>query len=503
MKKRGKALGKASVVGAAVLLLFLGCATGSRPRETGAPGESPPPWVLSTPAGDARYEYFVGSSSDPAKDAARAEEQAVYALIAEITRYIGVTITAETTSEAKAALDSFQAQVTQQVRQTGSARVTGLRVADKYVLREASRVTVYVLAQYDRAELQKERDRIAAVFKEQADAVAVPEETGKRLAASGDLFGAIKSFIQAAAAASGSNIDNAAIKFERNINNAKAVINRIGLVPLSGAITGEVGSPLPGTFQIKVVDGQRESDPPIRGADIQVSYKEARTGGRVGIRAVNLQSGADGRVEFEHPIPTFVGSEKVTMMLDLSAFLVPLEKAPRAFAPQVSGLQDLVSGKRVSMEYNIVSRARKIPTGIVVLDTDGASNPTGTTGTGSGILEALSSDGFQVRTLSFNAVSLRGMSDTEVIRAVAAAHGGQVERVVFGVITVDELEEAKGSFQVRVAGTVKAADLKTGQILYSKRMFKRGIGSSSGAVISTAFRNLGVDFGKDLSRNLP
>ena len=36
-----------------------------------------------------------------------------------------------TTSEAKAALDSFQAQVTQQVRQTGSARVTGLRVADK------------------------------------------------------------------------------------------------------------------------------------------------------------------------------------------------------------------------------------------------------------------------------------------------------------------------------------------------------------------------------------
>jgi hypothetical protein len=503
MKNARKALGKVSFLATTVFLAFLGCATTARPGAAEPPSKNPPAWVLTPPAADARYEYFVGSSSDTGGDAVKAEEQAVYSLIAEITRYIGVTITTETTSQAKAALDSFQAQVIQQVRQTGSARVAGLRVADKFVHRDPSRVTVYVLAQYDRAELQKERDRIAAVFQEQIDAVAAPEARGKQLDGSGDLFGAIKSYIEAAAAASGSNIDNAAIKFERNINNAKAVINKVGLIPLSGALTGEVGSPLPGTFRLKVVAGQRENDPPVRGANIQVSYKEVRSGGRVGVRAVNLQSGEDGVVEFEHPVPTFVGSEKVTMMLDLSSFLIPLDRAPRAFSSYVSGLQDLVNAKRINFEYTVVSRAKNVPTGIVVLDTDASSNPTGSSGTASGILEALSADGFRVRALSFNAATLRGMSDTDVVKNVAASFGGQVERVIFGVIAVDEFEETRGSFQVRVAGTVKAADLRTGQILYSKRMFKRGIGGSSDGAVSAAFRNLGMDFGRDLSRNLP
>lgn len=208
-------------------------------------------------------------------------------------------------------------------------------------------------------------------------------------------------------------------------------------------------------------------------------------------------------VEFEHPVPTFVGSEKLTMMLDLSAFLRPLDRVPRSFSSYVSGLQDLVNTKRADFEYVVVSRAKDIPTGIVVLDMDGASNPTGSSGTASGILEALSADGFKVRTLAYNAASLKGMGDTDIVKSVSASFGNQIERIIFGTIAIDEFEEAKGTYQVRVAGTIKAADLKTGQIFYSKRMFKRSIGSSSDAAVSAAFRNLGVDFGKDLSRNLP
>ena len=485
----------------AALLLLSGCA--SPAKSTARDAKSPPDWVLRTPSGTAQNEFFVGSSSHPGGDAAAAEEQAVYSLISEITRYIGVTVTSETTSQAKATLDSFQAQVIQQVKQSGSARMAGLRVADKFIDRQGGRVTVYILAQYDRAELQKERDRIAAVFQEQVDAVALPEQRGRELDAAGDLFGSIRSFIEAAAAASGSNVDNAAIKFERNINNAKGVINKIGLIPLSGMIAGTIGEPFPDTFRLKVVNGQRESDPPVQGAEIQVSYKEVRTGGRVGVRAVNLQSGADGIVEFGHPVPTFVGSEKLVMMLDLSAFMRPLDRVPRNFTAQVSGLQDLVNSKRADFGYTVVSRARNISTGIVVLDMDKASNPMGSSGTASGILESLSRDGFQVRTLSYDAARLRGMSDNDILKNVSSSFGGEIERVIFGTIAIDEFEESRGSFQVRVAGTVKAADLKTGQILYSKRMFKRSISGSPDGAISAAFRNLGTDFGQDLSRNLP
>jgi hypothetical protein len=488
---------------AAALFYISGCSTPAKPAAAEPPKKAPPDWVLAQPPANAQYEFFVGSSSDASGDPAKAEEQAVYALIAEITRYMGVRITSETTSEAKASLDAFQAQVTQQVKQEGSARVTGFRVADKFVDREKTRVTVYILAQYERAELEKEKARLAAVFQEQIDAVAVPEQRGKEFETRGDLFNSIKSYIEAAVAASGSNIDNAAIKFERNINNAKRVVGRIGLVPLSGGISGAVGEPLPDTFRLKIVNGQNEKDPPVPGADIQVSYKEVRSGGRAGIRTASLQSDRNGMVEFEHPTPTFVGSEKLTMMLDLSAFIRPLDRVPRNFSPYVSGLQDLVNTKRADFEYTVLSRAKDVPTGIVILDMDGAGNPTGGSGTAAGILEALSADGFKVRTLAYNSAMLKGMSDADIVKSIAASFGTQVERIIFGSIAIDEFEEAKGTFQVRVAGTVKAADLKSGQVFYSKRMFKRSIGSGSDGAISAAFRNLGVDFGKDLSRNLP
>ncbi len=492
-----------SVLCATVFFFITSCASPAKPASSEPEKKPVPEWVSTPPAGNAQSEFFVGSASDAAGDAAKAEEQAIYSLIAEITRYFGVKVTSETTSQAKASLNDFQAQVTQQVRQSGAARIAGFRVTDKFTDKQGSRVTVYLLAQYDRTELQKEKDRIAAVFQEQLDAVAVPERKGKELEGKGDLFGAAKAYLEAAAAASGSSIENAAVKFERNVNNAKGVVGKIGLVRLSGKIAGTVGEPLPAAFRLKVVNGQSEGDPAVAGADIQVSYKEARSGGRLGVKTVNLKSDAKGVVEFAHPTPTFVGSETVVMMLDLSASLEPLAKAPKSFANLIAGLEDAVNSKRVNFEYSVVSRAKDVPTGIVVLDTDAAGNPTGSSNAAAGLLEALSGDGFKVRTLAFNATKLKSMSEADFVKSVSSSFGSQIERIIFGVIGVDEYEEGRGTIQVRVAGTVKAIDLKTGQTLYTKRLFKRSVGSNSEGTMNSAFRNVGLDFGKDLSKNLP
>jgi len=487
-----------------LLLALLSCA--SAPKGTASKeGEkkAPPDWVLTPPKETAQYYFFVGSASDPKGDAVRAEEQAVYSLIAEITRYLGVRVTSETTSEARATLDRFQAQVTQQVKQEGAARVSGLRVADKFIQREGDRVSVYILAQYDRAELEKEKARIAAIFQEQVDAVAIPESKGKRLETQGDLFGAIRSYIEAAIAAATSKVENADIKFERNINNAKRVVSRIGLVPLTKEVSGMIGEPLPASFRVKIVDGQAESDPPVAGAEVQVSYKEARSLGRPTVRTVALKSGEDGIVEFKHPVPTFVGKESVVMVLDLSSYLTPLENVPRQYRSLVNSLEDLVLSKRVDLPYTVVSRAKNIPTGVVVLDLDAAGNPTGSSRTMAGVLEGLTEEGFKAVSISLDPVALKGKGDSDIIRAIASQFGDQIDRIVFGSVAIDEFIENRGQFQVRVTGTLKAAELKTGQVLYTKRMLKRSIGSNAEAAIGAAFRNLGLDFGKDLARNLP
>jgi len=280
-------------------------------------------------------------------------------------------------------------------------------------------------------------------------------------------------------------------------------VSRIGLVPLTKEVSGMIGEPLPASFRVKIVDGQAESDPPVAGAEVQVSYKEARSLGRPTVRTVALKSGEDGIVEFKHPVPTFVGKESVVMVLDLSSYLTPLENVPRQYRSLVNSLEDLVLSKRVDLPYTVVSRAKNIPTGVVVLDLDAAGNPTGSSRTMAGVLEGLTEEGFKAVSISLDPVALKGKGDSDIIRAIASQFGDQIDRIVFGSVAIDEFIENRGQFQVRVTGTLKAAELKTGQVLYTKRMLKRSIGSNAEAAIGAAFRNLGLDFGKDLARNLP
>ena len=64
-------------------------------------------------------------------------------------------------------------------------------------------------------------------------------------------------------------------------------------------------------------------------------------------------------------------------------------------------------------------------------------------------------------------------------------------------------EESEGNFLVKVSGTVKAADLATGTILFTDSRSKRSRGGNTVSVINAAFRGLGKEFGEALAAGLP
>ncbi len=478
-------------------LLFWAC--GSGPAETKS--SAPPDWVSTTPVDTDEYMFFVGSASDSGGDLAKAEENATYSLLSEIMRFIGVKITTETTSTAKASLDDFQAAVTATVKQTSSNKVAGFKVVDTWVQKRPPAVTVYILGQYLREDIMKEKARLEALFREQEEAISGPEKEGKDLENAGKYYDAIVKYIEAAGAASSSELENASIKFERNINNAKAVLSKLALFALSDNIEGLVGSPFKKTFDLKVAAGNTPDARGIPGVDVLVSYKEAR-GNRVAVKTVTLKTDGRGMISFDHPVPGFVGKEKLTMSLDFSSALKPIQNVPRKYQDLVGGLEDLINQKRVVFQYSVLSNARNVPTGVVVLDVDKAGNPTGTRDTASGILESLTAAKFRIQTLSVDAAFLRGKSDADIVTAIAESFGKQIERVVFGIVGIEEFEEKDG-FLVKVSGTVKVADLKTGEILSSVKQFKRTRASSSTGAISGAFRGLGVEIGTKLASELP
>ncbi len=487
-----------ALAAAAALLLAAGCASAPSPTVEPEP-RAVPDWVVSAPPGDARHEYFVASATDPVGDVAAAEEYATNSLIDEIVRYIGVTVTTETTAEARASLEQFETSVTQQVRQTGTARLSGFRVQDRFVDRRGDAVTAHILVAYERQALEAEKARIAALFRERREALDRPEREARQAEAAGDLFGAVSSYVEAAAAASRSDVENADIRFQNNITAARRLTAGLRLEPLNGDREAEIGSGFAEPFRVRVTE--TTGGGPVAGVPLLVSYRELMPNQRMGVRTARITTDSDGIAEFVHPPTTVVGHETLTVSIDSSGLLRELDTVARAQRPAVDALREVLVNRRVVFRYQVVSRARTVPTGIVVLDADLVGNPIESRTTALGIETALSRADFNVRSLPFDAERLRDTDQAELIEQWRERFGDAVDRIIFGIVAIDEFDESDGVI-VRVSGTVQAVDLATGTVVHSVTTFQRSRSNSASAAITAAFRNLGVKIGEEFVARL-
>jgi hypothetical protein len=486
---------------AAALAAALLFACGTAPKPASAQ-EAPPAWVLNPPEPDTQYMYFVGSGESKTGSMTEGEEFARGALIDEIMRYLGVRISSETTATARASLESYQADVVQTLKSTSAGRVVGLEIAERWITRREGRTGVFLLARYNRTELAKEKRRLEELFREKIEAVSGPEAEGRELEGRGELYQAALRYLEAAAAASKSDLENADIKFERNMNQAREAVRRIGLVKLNDNLKVYVGQEFPSGFKLKVVAGSSASDPGVAGVALRLSFKEMAASGRLSTRSQRAKSGEDGGLSFAPPPPGFVGPENLTAALDLDEALEALQEVPDRLYPQVEALEELARGKSVRFAYESLSLAGTIPTGIAVFDLDATGNPITMTETAAGLLGELGKAGFTVVSLPVAAAQVAGRPDNQVIADLAAGYQGQVQRAIFGAARIADTVQEGQTIIIQVSGSVKVVDLASGKVLLSVNKSKRAQGSSPSAALSTAFKKLGEDLGQAIVNQL-
>ncbi|MCX7040439.1 MAG: hypothetical protein NT005_15050 [Spirochaetes bacterium] len=475
-------------------LACLGCAGGAATKPA-------PDWVATPPGEDKEYMYFTGSGSSAEGSQAKAEEIARGVLIDSIMQYLGAKVTAETTSTAKASVDAFQSDVRQQITQSSSGRIAGLSLADTWLDKQKARTTVYLLAKFAKSDLAKEKKRIEAVFQEQVAAVSGPETQAKDLEEEGRFYEAAVKYIEAAAAAAKSDIDNAKIKFERNVNGAKSALDRLSLVKLNDNLKTAAGKAFAEPFRLKVVTGSAEADPGVPAVTLSASYAEIRAGGKQ-MRSAALKTGSDGVAFFAYPVPEFVGAEKLTVSIDLSAYLETLRKLPKELQVMVGGLEDLALKKKAVFSLEAYSQAREIATGIAVASLDAEGNPLGANDLASGILKTLTGARFKVKTIALGPGSIVGRDDTDVLAAAGALAADKSGRMIFGSAQVTGTEQDGEMVIARASGTVKVADLKTGAILLTVSRSKTVPARSAAAAAASVLQKLGEDIGQEIANKL-
>ncbi len=487
----------------ALALLFVLAAASCVSAPKTAPAKAPE-WTLSTPAPDATYTYFVSSSSDSKGDTAVATEDAANALISQLIRYMGVKVTVETSGQAKGSLDSYSAEVTNAVKQSGSGRVAGFTVKDRYVVRDGTLVTVYILAQYSTADLNKEKARIAALFREQEDAVAKPEAAGDAAAAAGRLFDAIKSYIEAVAAASGSDIDNADIKLERNVNKARAVLGKISFARIDAPATAGIGKAYTKPFQARLTYGEGSAAVGIPGAEVYVTYQRRQTTGRVVTRTERILTDEKGVASFAPPAPDFVGKATLGFSLNLDSARDLLDKVPPKFDAYLSAIQEDMSRRSISFDYVITSEARTIPTGVVVIDLGDDGKPATTSVAQGALFETLAKEKFKAGLAPLDAALVSSMADAAILKSAKAQYGSGLARFIYGTARVDQVTKDGSMWQATARMTVRCVEFATGVVLYSVEKTSIAVAADEATARRSAMLQVAREaVAKDLMANLP
>jgi hypothetical protein len=488
-------LGIASGI-AAVCLVMASCA--SAPAQGKAPD-----WIFATPKPDATNTYFVGSASDATGDVAAATNDAAATLMSSITQYIGVKVNVATNGQAQATLDSYSANIKSTVTSASQNQVSGFSVKERYIQNEkgTKRVTVYVLAAYATDDLEKERARIADLMKEGVEAVEGPERDGNALLEQNRSYEAVRKFVEAAVAASGSSIDNSDVYLERNINSARTALSRIRFdVSASTGYKGLVGQDFGKPFTARILAGEGATASGIPGAVVQLSYQR-RSGTRLVSKTESVMTDDSGTLRFTPPAPDFVGKAKLSLRLDFQSTLDLLDKVPDKYAGYRDSLAEELRAKYVDVPYEVMSGASGISMAIALVDLDENGVVVPGAATQAGLLDVLIRERFNVKGLPI-AGDQHASLDDAAAKEAASANG--FARVAFGSARITEVHKDGDTYLATGKATLKVLDVASGSVLYSAERGITGLGPDEKSARASVYRELGAKaLGEDLLANLP
>jgi len=428
-----------------ILLLILSLILFSCASYKSKPEEDLPAWIENVPAGDADYEYFTASGTN--KNFTLAEADAKNNLINEIIRYLGVSIKTETTTTALGSVENLEKILKSEISQSSAANIKKLKIKNRYTKKNKDSLTVYLLAEYDKNELRKERDRLLKIAEERILSVSEPQKKADEFVASKKYYSAALYYTKAASAALSSGIENGDIKFRQNISNAKESLKKIKLNLQKDSLEDSLNETL-----ILVNIGTAEENVPLL-----VSYK-TKVKNSTTIIIEGIETDQNGTANFILHDEKIEPKARIRIELDISEIKQILgSKDFDEYQEAVKELQQIIFKQIINFEFKNPEnkiKKEKEQKGTVSLFIEQADSK-------NSIIEEKISD--ILKNMNFKTISAKNENQS-------------ADFIIYARIETDEVSKAADGFLVRLNADIEIKNPNTQEILYKKNISKRGAG---------------------------
>ncbi|UTC89832.1 hypothetical protein E4N80_09200 [Treponema denticola] len=426
-----------------ILLLILTLTLFSCASYKNKPEEELPAWIEKVPAGDADYEYFTASGTN--KNFTLAEADAKNNLINEIIRYLGVSIKTETTTTALGSVENLEKILKSEISQSSAANIKKLKIKNRYTKKNKDSLTVYLLAEYDKNELRKERNRLLKIAEEKILSVSEPQKKADEFVASKKYYSAALYYTKAASAALSSGIENGDIKFRQNISNAKESLKKIKLNLQKDNLENTSND-----FLIPINIGTFEERVPLL-----VSYK-TKVKNSTTIIIEGIETDQNGTANFILHDEKIEPKARIRIELDISEIKQILgSKDFDEYQEAVKELQQIVFKQIINFEFkkpeNKIKKEQKGTVSLFIEQADSKNS----------IIEEKILD--ILKDMNFKTISAKNENPA-------------ADFFIYARIETDEVSKAADGFLVRLNADIEIKNPNTQEILYKKNISKRGAG---------------------------
>ena len=421
-------------------LILFSCASYKNKSE-----EELPAWIEKVPDGDADYEYFTASGTN--KNFTLAEADAKNNLINEIIRYLGVSIKTETITTALGSIENLEKILKSEISQSSAANIKKLKIKNRYTKKNKDSLTVYLLAEYDKNELRKERDRLLKIAEEKILSVSEPQKKADDFFESKKYYSAALYYTKAASAALSSGIENGDIKFRQNISNAKESLKKIKLNLQKDNLENTSNE-----FLIPINIGTFEERVPLL-----VSYK-TKVKNTTSIIIEGIETDQNGTANFILHDEKIEPKARIRIELDISEIKQILgSKDFDEYQEAVKELQQIVFKQIINFEFKKPEnkiKKEKEQKGTVSLFIEQADSK-------NSIIEEKILD--ILKDMNFKTISAKNENPA-------------ADFFIYAKIETDEASKAADGFLVRLNADIEIKNPNTQEIIYKKNISKRGAG---------------------------
>ena len=447
-----------------------------------------PGWYLNPPSSNKEFLYFTISVQLPLTE--DIEDAAGQELYKEIMTSIKV-------SESNSSLEDFSQIKNEIINLVKGEPVPGFSLIEKQIdLLDAEHV-IYILVELNQEQLSEIEDKVEDILRAGSSA-SIFSQDAEEFIKNGDIYNGTLSYIKAALESAESA--NSFIT-EKNLSSAIEQLDKVSILKLESPNSIAVGEN--GVFTATMSSSDGNENNIWNDVSVKVSFRDRKKGSIIGDRFALIRTDDKGLVTFVHPSPGFTGDGKVEIALDLFRDTGSLELLELNNQEKLDELKAKAESIKVSFDFDIISSAPFVSTGILIIDSDFLRKPLDSINTAEGLYNSLLNTGFNVSLLNVDRSRLLDLTEKEFLRDIPYMVESDVKRVIYGVARISDFDDSATGFTVVTEAEIKVVDLDSGEILFEDTMDKRVQGGESQSTINTSFKELGKSFSSLLIDKLP